>query len=86
MSVTPFIRQIFVLEERIDDPSAFPFMLPAVKQLDGLELGPVTYFVGENGSGKSTILEAIAVAAGYNAEGGSKNFRFSNRRFIARYV
>jgi predicted ATPase len=39
----------------------------------------VTFFIGENGSGKSTLIEAIAVAAGFNAEGGSKNFRFSTR-------
>lgn len=40
----------------------------------------VTFLVGENGSGKSTLIEAIAVAAGFNAEGGSKNFRFATRR------
>lgn len=39
----------------------------------------VTFFVGENGAGKSTLLEAIAVAAGFNAEGGSRNFSFSTR-------
>ena len=39
----------------------------------------VTFFVGENGTGKSTLLEAIALAAGFNAEGGSRNFRFSTR-------
>jgi predicted ATPase len=38
-----------------------------------------TYLVGENGSGKSTVLEAIAVAAAMNAEGGSSNFAFSTR-------
>lgn len=38
---------------------------------------PVTFFVGENGTGKSTLLEAIAVAYGFNAEGGSRNFRFA---------
>ena len=37
----------------------------------------VTFFVGENGTGKSTLLEAIAVASGFNAEGGTKNFKFS---------
>lgn len=37
----------------------------------------VSFFVGENGTGKSTLLEAIAVAYGFNAEGGSKNFTFS---------
>mgnify|MGYP001043439130 CR=1 FL=1 len=39
----------------------------------------VTFFVGENGAGKSTLLEAVAVAAGFNAEGGSRNFSFSTR-------
>ncbi len=40
---------------------------------------PVTFFVGENGTGKSTLLEAIAVAAGFNAEGGSRDHAFSTR-------
>ena len=39
----------------------------------------VTFFVGENGTGKSTLLEAIAVAYGFNAEGGTKNFSFSTK-------
>lgn len=39
----------------------------------------VTFLVRENGTGKSTILEAIAVCYGFNAEGGSKNFSFSTR-------
>lgn len=37
----------------------------------------VTFFVGENGTGKSTLIEAIAVAYGFNPEGGSRNFNFS---------
>lgn len=54
--------------------------LPVVRSLllEGLAFDkPVTFFVGENGSGKSTLLEAIAVASGFNAEGGTRNFRFS---------
>jgi len=39
----------------------------------------VTFFAGENGTGKSTLLEAIAVAYGFNAEGGSKNHTFSTK-------
>lgn len=39
----------------------------------------ITFFVGENGAGKSTFLEAIALAAGFNAEGGSRNFSYSTR-------
>ena len=40
---------------------------------------PVTFLVGENGTGKSTLLEAIAVACGFNPEGGTRNFNFSTR-------
>ncbi len=61
-------------------PDRYPFNLPVVRGLDRITFHPkVTFFVGENGSGKSTLIEALAVAWGFNAEGGSKNFRFSNR-------
>src|SRR5262249_48416613 len=56
----------------------YPFSIPALRDLSLLALHPhVTYLVGENGVGKSTLIEGIAVAAGFNAEGGSKNFAFS---------
>jgi predicted ATPase len=56
--------------------------IPAIKymleQNLRLELHPkVTFFIGENGTGKSTLLEAIAVAEGFNPEGGTRNFNFS---------
>lgn len=58
--------------------------LPAVRWLSQTGAltfpAPVTFFVGENGTGKSSLLEAIAVACGFNAEGGSKNFSFSTFR------
>lgn len=76
----PYIRSVAVVASRVDDANAYPFTIPAVRSLDGLRLAQVTYFVGENGSGKSTVLEAIAVAAGYNAEGGTTNFNFATRR------
>ncbi|HCC01314.1 MAG TPA: ABC transporter ATP-binding protein [Ruminococcaceae bacterium] len=59
----------------------YVFHIPAIKYI--YENGilsfkkQVTFFTGENGTGKSTILEAIALASGFNAEGGSKNFIFS---------
>jgi len=55
--------------------------IPAVRHLaQGNPLvfrAPVTFLAGENGTGKSTLLEAIAVAWGFNPEGGTRNFRFS---------
>lgn len=50
----------------------FPANVSAVAQLllDGLDLGPATVLVGENGSGNSTLIEAIALAYGLSAEGG----------------
>jgi predicted ATPase len=45
-------------------PAGFPFSVPVVQSLTRIEFNTgVTFFVGENGSGKSTILEAIACAA-----------------------
>ena len=58
--------------ERVPSFERYPFSLPAVRALHRLELHPsVTYFVGENGTGKSTLMEAIAVSLGFNPEGGS---------------
>lgn len=58
--------------------------IPAVKNLMQTETltfrKPVTFFVGENGIGKSTLIEAIAVCAGFNPEGGTVNFNFSTRQ------
>ena len=52
--------------------------IPAIRHLKRLEFpSRVTFFVGENGSGTSTLLEGIAVAMGFNPEGGTINFCFS---------
>lgn len=65
------------------DTGRYPFTLPAVRSVieaGGLELDPgVTFLVGDNGTGKSTLVEALAVAAGFNPEGGSQSFRFATR-------
>lgn len=75
-----FLLSAQLLRDKVPSFDGYPFSLPAVRQLEKIEFHPkVTFFIGENGSGKSTLLEAIAVAWGFNPEGGSKNFRFSNR-------
>lgn len=51
-----------------------------LEETDGIRFHkPVTFLVGENGVGKSTLIEAIAVACGFNPEGGTVNFNFSTR-------
>ncbi len=46
------------------DRSHFPFALPALREFERIELtAPVTFLVGENGSGKSTFIEALALRA-----------------------
>jgi predicted ATPase len=76
----PYVLTVSLRDDRVPSFTQYPFSLPAVRQLKTLELHPcVTFLVGENGSGKSTLLEAIAVAWGFNAEGGTRNFRFETR-------
>jgi predicted ATPase len=76
----PYIESILLDRSRVSTLEHYAFQLPAIRNLNQLDLHPkVTFFVGENGSGKSTLLEAIAVANGLNAEGGSRNVTFSTR-------
>lgn len=73
-----YLSEIVLKRETIESFTKYPFSIPAVAQLETLQLHPnVTFFVGENGTGKSTLLEAIAIAFGLNPEGGSKHFMFS---------
>ncbi|HLK57956.1 MAG TPA: AAA family ATPase [Chthonomonadaceae bacterium] len=76
-----FIKAVILERERVASFKKYPFSIPAVQKMETLEFHPkVTFLVGENGVGKSTLIEAIAVAAGFNAEGGSKNFNFATRK------
>lgn len=76
-----YLLDVKLRRDRVPNFDAYPFSLPAVKELGTLKLHPkVTFIVGENGSGKSTLLEAIATAWGFNPEGGTKNFNFGTRQ------
>ncbi|MDD2362028.1 MAG: AAA family ATPase [Oscillospiraceae bacterium] len=74
---------MITLDKPIDKQS-YLSKLPAIKYLSdnkSLSLSKnVTFFVGENGTGKSTLIESIAVAYGFNPEGGTKNFNFSTNQ------
>src|SRR3954451_9248387 len=75
-----FLVRATLRREIVTSFADYPFSIPAIGGLDTIEFDrPVTFFVGENGSGKATLLEAIAVGMGLNAEGGSRNFRFATR-------
>jgi predicted ATPase len=66
------------------DYDAYPFNIPAVRELGNIDFHPnVTFFVGENGSGKSTVLEAIAVALGFGPEGGTKSVQFRTAESVS---
>lgn len=72
-----FIRGIKIDWNRIG-PNNYVRSIPAIKSVRQLDfISNITFFVGENGTGKSTLLESIAVAYGFNPEGGNRNFNFS---------
>lgn len=76
----PYLRAVTLKPDAARSHTEYPFCIPAVRKLETLQLHrDVTFLVGENGTGKSTLLEAIAIAWGFNAEGGSRNFHFSTR-------
>lgn len=76
LSPRPYLQEVSVRADAETAPDEYPFNIPAVANLGRLKFHPdLTFFVGENGAGKSTVLEAIAVALGFSPEGGTKNFK-----------
>ena len=72
-----YISGLEFFKERLE-PSSYLLDIPVIYNIKYLEFNNrVTFFVGENGTGKSTLLEAIAVNLGFNPEGGTKNYSFS---------
>jgi predicted ATPase len=75
------VRRVQGRADAAPDWARWPATLPAVAQVlrDGLDLGPATVLVGENGTGKSTLTEALALAFGLSREGGSRGAQHSTR-------
>ncbi len=74
--LAPYLRRIWFDASRVKEPESYPFCLPLFSK-SNFELGfdrAVTIIVGENGTGKSTLLEGIAALAGYDEAGGGKGY------------
>src|SRR6201996_6490983 len=72
----PYLKRVWLDSERIDDRKAYPFCLPFLNDDFDLRFErAITIIVGENGTGKSTLLEGIAALAGYDGAGGGKGYR-----------
>ena len=72
----PYLKRIWLDGAAVTDRDIYPFCLPFLD--DDFELRfdkPITIVVGENGTGKSTLLEGIAALAGYDEAGGGKGYR-----------
>lgn len=77
MNITPLLDKVKIAFTPDVSFEQYPFSLSFIKRLKEINFPTqVTFFVGENGAGKSTILEAIAHNAGFGLEGGSKNISF----------
>jgi len=73
------LKRLTLLRDRVDDWNAYPFSVPTIRAIDKLEFkSRVCFFAGENGTGKSTLLEAIAAHYGFGREGGTRNFSNSS--------
>jgi predicted ATPase len=71
----PYLKRVWLESDRVADRTVYPFCLPFLR--DGLDINfdhAITIIVGENGTGKSTVLEGIAVLAGYDEAGGGKGY------------
>jgi predicted ATPase len=72
----PYLRRVWLDRALVKDAEAYPFCLPFLAK--DFELGfdrAITIIAGENGTGKSTLLEGIAALAGYDEAGGGKGYR-----------
>ncbi|MEL7099020.1 MAG: AAA family ATPase [Pseudomonadota bacterium] len=72
----PYLQRLTVLEDKLAEKTGYPFNLPWLdSQFELTFTAPVTIIVGENGTGKSTLIESIAAISGYDEAGGGKGYR-----------
>jgi len=69
----PYLKRLWLDASRVDNRAAYPFCLPFLHDEFSLTFDrAITIIVGENGTGKSTLLEGIAALSGYDGAGGGK--------------
>lgn len=74
------VRKVILDRNKVESFDRYPFNIEVIKNFEELEFtSPVTFLVGENGIGKSTFIEALAVALGLPAEGGTENFLYETK-------
>ena len=84
LQAKPYLREVILQRETIPDPLAYPFNIPALRALKRVEFHPdVTFIAGENGTGKSTLIEAIAMKLGFSQEGGTKNMQVQTAHTVS---
>src|SRR5206468_6938087 len=72
----PYLKRVALDQRLVSEPEAYPFCLPLFKNGFSFDFKKaITIIVGENGTGKSTLLEGIAVLAGFDEAGGAKGYR-----------
>lgn len=72
-----FVQEIVLKRDKIENFDVYPFNIEIIKNFENVKFNsPVTFFVGENGVGKSTFIEALAISLNLNPEGGTQNFSF----------
>ncbi|WP_454628205.1 AAA family ATPase [Bradyrhizobium cenepequi] len=72
----PYLKRVWLDRSLVPDWEAYPFCLPIFRDEFDLSFeSAITIIAGENGTGKSTILEGIAALAGFDNAGGGKGYR-----------
>jgi len=72
----PYLRRAWFDAARVADQARYPFNLPLLTpEFEIVFEHPITILVGENGVGKSTLIEGLAALAGFDDAGGAKGYR-----------
>ncbi|MDP4727249.1 MAG: AAA family ATPase, partial [Desulfobacterales bacterium] len=72
------LEKVHIIQGRFPTRKHYPFDLDFLRKTTTLDFQtPVTFFVGENGTGKSTLLKAIAMRSGVNIWQGERRMRYA---------